>query len=303
MQDLNEHTVTEAVLQQMANTTDPRLKEIMESAVRHLHAFAREVSLTPAEWLTAIKFLTEVGQACTAYRQEFILLSDVIGLSALVNALHDKSAPDKGTTSSLLGPFYRQDAPTFELGQSIATSGDSGPELVLYGRVTDTSGKPIPNASVQVWQTDAQGLYDLQTDDPSNMDLRGCFRCDAEGRYHFRTVRPLGYSIPLDGPVGELIRAQKRHGCRPGHIHFLIGAEGYRELVTALYLAEDQYVDTDTVFGVSRSLVISPQEKNPESPVPDVPSARFDFSLGRAAAADGEGRVGADPSQIIAAAQ
>jgi len=303
MHDLDENTVTEAVLQQMANTPDARLKEIMESAVRHLHAFAREVSLTPAEWLTGIKVFTEIGQACTPYRQEFILLSDVLGLSAAVNALHDKRAGDKGTTSSLLGPFYRQNAPTYELGQSIATMGAaSGPEMVLYGRVTDTSGNPIPNALVQVWQTDSHGLYDLQTVDPSKMDLRGCFRCDAEGRYHFRTVHPLGYSIPMDGPVGALIQAQGRHGCRPGHIHFLIGAEGYRELVTALYLAGDQYVDSDTVFGVSQSLVISPRENDPDSPVPGVPSARYDFSLGRASA-EGDGRVGADPSQIVAAAQ
>ena len=301
MQDLDENTVTDAALTQMADTPEPRLKQIMEAAVRHLHAFAREVNLTPAEWTVGIKFLTEVGHACTPVRQEFILLSDITGLSALVNALHDKAAPEHGTKTSLLGPFFRQNAPELALGDTIIRT-INAPELVLYGRVTDTAGKPVPHATVDVWQTDETGLYDLQIDGGGEADMRGRFRCDAEGRYHFRTIRPLGYSIPMDGPVGRLVRRQNRHGFRPSHIHMLVAAPGHRELVTALYMADDEHIDSDTVFGVSRSLVVSPKSGDPDAPILGLASLRYDFTLGRAAGND-TGRVGADPSQIVAAAE
>src|SRR5579862_2512026 len=185
MRAINEITITDAALEQMASTPDPRLKEIMASLVRHLHAFAREVDLTPEEWLEGIRFLTAVGQKCTAHRQEFILLSDTLGLSALVNALHDKRGSESATKSSLLGPFYRQDAPMMKLGDSIISK-SPGTEVVFYGQVTDGEGKGIPNALVQVWEPDETGNYDLQKHDPSVMDLRGCFRADGEGRYYFR---------------------------------------------------------------------------------------------------------------------
>jgi hydroxyquinol 1,2-dioxygenase len=300
MRDLTTTSVTDAVLEQMKETSDPRLKQVMASLVRHMHDFARDVDLTPDEWLKAIGFLTKVGQTCTAARQEFILLSDVLGFSALVNLLHDKTAVEIGTESSLLGPFYQQNAPTFALGDSIATSA-TGPEIQLYGQVTDKAGKPLPNALIQVWQTDSNGEYDLQKFHGDQMDTRGNFRCDPDGRFHFRTILPLGYFIPMDGPVGALVQAQKRHGCRPAHIHFLISAEGYRELVTAIYLAEDQYIDSDVVFGVSSSLVVSPRENDPGAPIKGTPAIRYDFHLGRASS-DDTGRVGADPSQILAKA-
>jgi hydroxyquinol 1,2-dioxygenase len=301
MRDLNELSVTDAVLEQMAETPDKRLREVMASLVRHMHGFAREVNLTPQEWLQAISFLTKVGQACTPTRQEFILLSDVLGLSALVNLMHDKSAIEQGTQSSLLGPFYRQDAPSLALGDSIAAK-TPGAELLVYGRVTDRRGKPLPHASVQIWQTDEEGEYDLQKGKGEGMDMRGNFHCDATGRFHFRTVRPLGYLIPMEGPVGALVRMQHRHGFRPAHIHFLIGAQGYRELVTALYLADDEHIGSDTVFGVSNALVISPRQDDPEAPVKGIPAIRYDFRLGRASGNE-TGRVGADPSQIVAAVQ
>jgi hydroxyquinol 1,2-dioxygenase len=301
MQDLDENTVTEAALAQMANTSDPRLKEIMDAAVRHLHAFARDVHLTPDEWLKGIQFLTAVGQACTPFRQEFILLADVLGVSALVNAMHDTKARELGTQSSLLGPFYREGAPELPLGASIVAK-PSAPEIVLYGRVTDNAGKPLPGALVQVWQTSEHGLYDLQAENAAEvMDLRANFRSDAEGGYHFRTVRPLGYSIPMDGPVGEMVRAQHRHGFRPSHIHFLIGADGYRELVTALYFGDDEHIDSDTVFGVSGSLVVSAKD-DPASPIPGLQAVRYDFRLAHADAGD-TGRVGADPSKLMKAAE
>jgi protocatechuate 3,4-dioxygenase beta subunit len=298
MQDLDEFTATDAALAQMAATPDPRLKEIADAAVRHLHAFAREVNLTPAEWLTGIAFLTQVGKACTAVRQEFILLSDVLGLSAVVNALHDKKARELGTQSSLLGPFYREGAPELQLGDCILRN-PTAPLIVLYGQVTDNDGTPIPHATVQVWQTSEHGLYDLQASDHENMDMRANFRCDADGRYYFRTVRPLGYSIPMDGPVGAMVKAQNRHGFRPSHIHFLIGGEGHRELVTALYFGDDVNIDSDTVFGVSGSLVVNAVD-DPQSPVPGLKAVHYDFRLARAV--DGEtGRVGADPASLMAA--
>lgn len=298
MQDLDENTVTDAVLGQMAGTPDPRLKQIMEAAVRHLHAFAREVNLTPAEWLTGIRFLTAVGQACTPVRQEFILLSDVLGLSALVNALHDKAATETGTQSSLLGPFYRENAPEMPLGACIVYD-PKAPQIVIYGQVTDAHGAPLPGATVQVWQTNEDGLYDLQAGAGDMMNMRGNFRCDVQGRYHFRTVRPLGYSVPMDGPVGRLVHDQKRHGFRPSHIHFLIGASGCRELVTALYFGNDRNIGSDTVFGVSGSLVVNAAD-DPDSPVKGLQAVRYDFCLGRAHGTD-EGRVGADPSRMMPA--
>ncbi len=297
MRIIDENTITDAALDQMSSTPDPRFKEIMSSLVRHLHAFTREVDLTPEEWLEGIRFLTAVGQKCTEHRQEFILLSDTLGLSSLVNALHDKRGTEPATKSSLLGPFYRQDAPMMELGSSIISQ-DAGSEVVIHGYVRNAAGQGIPNALVQIWEPDETGNYDLQKHDPSVMDLRGCFHADSGGRYYLRGVCPTGYMIPMDGPVGDMIRAQKRHGYRPAHIHFVIGAPGYRELVTALYIAGDDHIDSDTVFGVSDSLITSVNENDPSSPFPNLPSIRYDFQLAKASAKDHSGRVGADPSQI-----
>ena len=297
MQAIDEYTITDAAIEQMATTKNQRFKEIMNAAVRHLHAFAREVDLTPDEWLEGIKFLTATGQACTEFRQEFILLSDTLGLSSLINSLHDRRAIEASTKSSLLGPFYRQDSPTFELGQTIAPK-MPGQEIGIYGCVVDAAGEGIPQASIEIWQPDENGYYDLQKHDPSEMELRGRFLADEDGRYHLRTIKPLGYMIPMDGPVGDMIRAQGRHGYRPAHIHFLIAAPGYREVITALYMAGDDHIESDTVFGVTDSLVADPKPNDPESPFGALPSIRFDFKL--AAMQDGSsGRVGADPSQII----
>jgi catechol 1,2-dioxygenase/hydroxyquinol 1,2-dioxygenase len=300
MRAINEHTITEAAIDQMSGTPNPRLKRVMESLVHHLHDWARDVDLTPEEWLEGIKFLTAVGHKCDAYRQEFILLSDTLGMSSLVNALHDRRATEKGTQTSLLGPFYRQDSPAMQLGDTIVKNPSNGKEVVLYGRVVDSHGNGIPGASVEIWQPDETGNYDLQQHDPSEMDLRGHFYTNSEGKYWMRTVAPLGYMIPMDGPVGDMIRAQKRHGYRPAHIHFLVGAPGYREVVTALYLSGDEHLDTDTVFGSAASLVVDVKDSDANSPIKNLPSIHFDFQLA-AAAKDGMGRVGADPSQITKA--
>ena len=300
MRDLDEHTVTDEALAQMANTPDPRFKEVMESAVRHLHAFARDIKLTPEEWLAGIKFLTAVGQACTPLRQEFILLADVLGLSALVSLLHDKKAAELGSQSSLLGPFFREGAPVMALGSQIVEK-PTAEEIVIYGRVTDNAGAPLAGALVQVWQTSERGLYDLQERNGESMDMRGNFLTDEQGRYYFRTVRPLGYSIPMDGPVGEMVKLQNRPGMRPSHIHCLIGADGYRELVTALYFGDDPHIDSDTVFGVSQSLVVEAKD-DPASPIPGLRAVHFDFRLAKAAPGE-SGRVGADPTKLMKAAE
>ena len=302
MRAIDEKTITDAVLEQMSSTPDPRMKQVMASLVRHLHAFAREVDLTPDEWLAGIRFLTEVGLKCTPFRQEFILLSDTLGVSSLVNALHDRRATESCTKSSLLGPFYRQDAPLMKLGESIVTK-SSAPQICVYGKVIDSTGKGIPNALVQVWEPDETGNYDLQKHDPPQMDLRGCFRTDSEGGYYFRAVCPLGYMIPMDGPVGDMIRAQRRHGYRPAHIHFLIGAPGYREVVTALYISGDDHTESDTVFGVTESLITTVKRNDFASPLPTLPSLHYDFQLATASHELLSGRVGADPSQITTKAR
>jgi hydroxyquinol 1,2-dioxygenase len=299
MRALTSLTITDAVLEQMASTPDARMKEVMEAAVRHLHAFAREVNLTPAEWIKGIEFMTKVGQTCTPARQEFILLSDTLGLSALVNIMHDKTKMEEATSASLLGPFFRENAPQFEAGAQIAKQAE-GAEVVLYGRVTNAEGRPLPNAQVTVWQTAADGRYDIQNG-IEEIDCRGIFRTDTDGNYLIRTVRPLGYFIPLDGPVGQVVMAQKRHGMRPAHIHFLISAPDYRELVTALYLAGDAHLEDDVVFGASADLVATVKEGDPACPIKGLASIHFDFSLARESEADQRaGRVGADPAAVTA---
>lgn len=294
-------TITTAMLAQLDNTRDPRLKQIMQAAVKHLHAFAREVKLTPSEWIKGIDFLTRTGQFCTPARQEVILLSDTLGLSTLVNTMHDKTAMEEATHSSLLGPFFREDPPKFKAGEQISRK-DASNEVVLWGKVTNARGQPLPNAIVSVWQTATDGRYDMQADE-NVMDCRGEFRTDANGNYLIRTVRPMFYSIPMDGPVGDMIRAQGRHGNRPAHIHFLIAAPGYREMVTALYIADDPHIMDDVVFGAHGDLVAAIVKDQPGCPVAGANSIKFDFALSVESEADKKsGRVGADPSKIGAAA-
>jgi hydroxyquinol 1,2-dioxygenase len=293
-------TITQAVIDQMSTTTDPRMKEVLASAVSHLHAWAREVKLTPGEWLKGIEIMTKIGQACTPERQEFILLSDTLGLSTLVNTLHDKTALEEATHTSLLGPFFRENAPRIDAGAQISKR-NAGEPIALWGRINDVSGQPIQHAQVSVWQTATDGRYDIQTD-PVAIDCRGIFTTDAKGNYLIATVKPKGYFIPMDGPVGAMIRAQQRHGMRPAHIHFLISAPGYRELVTALYMEGDEHLADDVVFGASADLVAHLKQNDPDCPMRGVPSIRFDFSLSKETDADKRGgRVGADPSQILAA--
>jgi protocatechuate 3,4-dioxygenase beta subunit len=275
MQELDQYSITDAVLEQMSSTKDPRLKHVMEVVIRHLHEIIREADIRPSELFAATQFLTQAGQISTPQRQEFLVLTAILGLESVVNILEDARGGERATPTSIFGPFYVADAPPMKLGESL--SHGKGTQIALYGTVRDSSGAPIPNASVEIWQTDEGGLYDVQRHE--DLDMRGCFRTDAKGRYYLKTVPPLGYSIPMDGPAGAITRAQHRHGMRPAHIHFRITAPGYRELITALYLRSDKYIESDSAFGVTESLVRDIVDHDPNSPFPELPALHFDIAM------------------------
>ncbi|MGW2524924.1 intradiol ring-cleavage dioxygenase [Streptomyces sp. NPDC001617] len=252
--DATETTVTDEAVNSLAGTADPRLRELLSGLIRHLHAFARETRLTQAEWERAIGFLTATGQTCTDTRQEFILLSDVLGLSMLVETINGDRAPG-ATESTVLGPFHMTESPVRELGADIDLVGGGEP-CVVSGRVLSRDGTPLPGAVVDVWQADGNGFYDVQRPDvqpPGNG--RGLFTADAEGRFWFRTCVPSPYPIPTDGPVGGLLKATGRHPYRPAHIHFIATAEGHVPVTTHIFVAGSDYLDSDAVFAVRPSLV------------------------------------------------
>ena len=250
--DFSEETATDAVLDSFAGTADPRLRQVLESFTRHLHGFVRDVEPTQAEWGAAIGFLTRVGHLSDDQRQEFILLSDVMGVSMLVDAINNRR-PIGATESTVLGPFHVVDSPERGLGDDIAEQHDAA-RCLVRGRVLDLEGRPIAGALVDVWQADDQGFYDVQKS-AQVPDLRGLFTTDESGRFWFRTIVPSHYPIPDDGPVGELLRATGRHPYRPAHIHFIAGAAGHNPVTTHLFVEGSPYLDDDTVFGVKESLV------------------------------------------------
>jgi len=252
--DASETAVTEEAVGSLGAGTDPRLRELLTGLIRHLHDFARETRLTQEEWERAIGFLTATGQTCTDTRQEFILLSDVLGLSMLVETLNADRGPG-ATESTVLGPFHMTESPVRELGVDIDLVG-SGEPCVVSGRVLSQDGTPLPGAVLDVWQADADGFYDVQQPDlqpPGNG--RGLFTADAAGRFWFRTCVPSPYPIPTDGPVGDLLRATGRHPYRPAHIHFIATAEGHAPVTTHIFVAGSDYLDSDAVFAVKSSLV------------------------------------------------
>jgi protocatechuate 3,4-dioxygenase beta subunit len=251
--DFSEDTATQAVVDSFASAEDVRLRQLLESCTRHLHGFVREVEPTQGEWEAAIAFLTEVGHSCDDQRQEFILLSDVMGVSMLVDAINNRK-PAGATESTVLGPFHVVESPVRELGDDIADGNDS-PRCLVRGQVLDLDGEPVAGAQVDVWQADAEGLYDIQKGNALDPDLRGLFTTDSEGRYWFTTVVPSHYPIPDDGPVGKLLRATGRHPYRPAHIHLITGAVGFSPVTTHLFIEGSPYLDDDTVFGVKQSLV------------------------------------------------
>lgn len=253
MRDFNEHTATAAVLERMSGAKDARLKEIMTSVVSHLHAVVREVEPTMDEWMTAIQFLTATGQMCDDKRQEFILLSDTLGVSMLVDAINNRK-PSGATESTVLGPFHVAGAPPKKMGDTISLD-DKGDPAYVSGRVVDQEGKPISGALLDVWQTSSDGFYDIQDPNQPEMNLRGLFTTGADGRFFFRTVKPSPYPIPTDGPVGKILLAMGRHPMRPAHIHFIVGAPGFEPVTTHMFVADDPYLDSDAVFGVKDSLI------------------------------------------------
>ncbi len=253
MRQLNEDTLTAEVVARLKKTKNPRLREIMASAVKHLHAFARDVHLTEEEWFEGIKFLTEVGRKCDGKRQEFILLSDVLGLSMMVVALNHKTAPG-ATEATVLGPFFAHGAPEFEYGADLREGATmKGEDVWVSGRVLSVDGKPIPGAALDIWQAKADGIYDLQTE--GEFELRGRVKANAGGEYAFASYKPKFYSIPVDGPVGELVRATGNHHMRPAHMHAIVSAPGYQQVITHVFVDGDPYLDGDAVFAVKNSLV------------------------------------------------
>jgi hydroxyquinol 1,2-dioxygenase len=288
VQDFSEASLTEAAVERCAGAKSARVRRIAESLIRHLHAFVREVELSEAEWRAGIELLTETGQRCDGLRQEFILLSDTLGVSMLVDAIAHRR-PDGATQSTVLGPFYVPGAPALPPGASIAHNPAAeerrGEPTFISGRVLAADGSPIAGATLDVWQTDAEGLYDVQRPEPGPPHMRGVFRTDVAGRFRFRTVKPLAYSIPDDGPVGRMLAALGRHPFRPAHVHVIARAPGFEPLTTHLFVEGDPFLDSDAVFGVKSSLVVAFHKHAPGvapdgTPVP-VPfyTCEYDFRL------------------------
>ncbi|KAK4055138.1 hypothetical protein OIV83_000418 [Microbotryomycetes sp. JL201] len=258
--DMSAESITENVHAINSLCKNQRLRFLMRHLVDHLHTFTREVGLTTEEWMTAIQFLTATGQICTDIRQEFILLSDVLGLSALVDTLNHPKPNQGASEATVLGPFHTEDAHDFANGDSIASEG-KGEYMYVKGRVTDMQGRPVANCMIETWETDDEGLYDTQYADRNGPDCRGKVYTDVDGYYAFRCVRPVPYPIPNDGPVGKLLTHLHRHVFRPAHLHFWFRPPSeYEELITAVYLKGDPYLQSDAVFGVKTSLVVDPIE-------------------------------------------
>lgn len=265
MRNIDEHNITEAVIRSLDGCDQPRLKEILASLVTHLHDFAREVRLTEAEWTEGIRFLTDTGHKCDDKRQEFILLSDVLGLSMLVVAMNQARSAG-ATEATVFGPFHVDDAPRLPQDSDIA-AGAPGEPLDVDVLVTSADGTPLAGAEVDVWQADEEGLYDVQrTELGASRRARAVMRTDADGRLRFRTIVPTAYPVPTDGPVGCMLVASGRHPWRPAHIHFMIRAEGHESLVTHLFRSGDPYLDSDVVFGVRQSLVVRMEPERKSQP-------------------------------------
>lgn len=243
------------VLDAHAHPTDERIGRIVRAAITHLHAFVEEVGLTRDEWFRGIEFLTAVGQMCDDQRQEFILLSDTLGVSMLVEMINQDGA-DGTTEPTVFGPFHVADAPLRAIGDSIVDDDDPGTPLTFEGTVRSLDGSPIAGAVVDVWQTASNGLYDVQDPEQTPMNLRGRFTTGDDGAYRFVSVRPVAYPIPGDGPVGELLRVSGRHNWRPAHTHVMVTAPGHKTVITHVFDAGSDYLDSDAVFGVRDSLVV-----------------------------------------------
>jgi catechol 1,2-dioxygenase len=249
-----EETSVEVVNSRMSSDVDLRFREIMAAIVKHLHAAVREIEPTHEEWLAAVRFLTDVGHMCTDWRQEFILLSDTLGVSMLVDAINHRR-PNSATENTILGPFYVPNAPHYELGTNICLDGKGEP-LLIRGRVIDTAGNPVAGATIDVWQANEEGFYDVQQKGfQPDFNLRGVFTADCDGRYWFQSVKPKYYQIPSDGPVGRMLDALGRHPYRSAHVHFIVTASGFDPVITHVFTPDCEYLCEDAVFGVKESLI------------------------------------------------
>jgi hydroxyquinol 1,2-dioxygenase len=288
--NLADEQLTEAVIQSFADTPNPRTREVLQSLVRHLHAFAADVQLSEEEWAAGIDFLTRTGQKCSDKRQEFILLSDVLGLSMTTIGINHRK-PSGATESTVFGPFFVEGSPAFQNGDDIA-NGAPGQPCYVEGVVRSVSGEPLPGAHMEIWQADEDGLYDVQYQDLDQARGRGHLSADEEGRYWFWTVFPEAYPIPEDGPVGELLAATRRSAMRPAHIHFRVSAPGHETVTTHVFDEQDKYLDTDAVFGVKSSLLGTFERHEPgaapDGRTLDVPwySMSYDFVLASASHGD-----------------
>lgn len=275
---LTEENSEEAVIARLKDCQDPRFRQVMEAAIRHLHGFVKEVEPSQAEWEAAIAFLTATGQISDDKRQEFILLSDTLGISMLVDAINHRR-PSGATETTVLGPFHVQGAPKLEMGTNLCQDGKG--ETCLYsGTVKDLDGKPVEGAVLDIWSDNAEGFYDVQQPDQQpEMNMRGRLTTGADGRFHFTSIRPVSYPIPTDGPVGKMLQHMGRHPYRPGHIHFILSAPGHQTTVTHLFDREDERLDDDCVFGVKESLIV---DFRPDESGAAKWRADFDFVLAAA---------------------
>ena len=284
MQLVTEDNITDLAVESWATAKDPRLAEILTSLVRHLHGFAREVRLTEAEWMAAIQWLNRTGQISDEKRQEFILASDVLGLSMLVVQMNHRLDPD-ATPNTVLGPFHIDGSPPLPFGADMS-DGVAGTPLFVHGTVRDLSGAPVGGALLDVWQADGDGMYEAQLP-VDEARLRAKYTAREDGSYCVRTVAPLGYAIPMDGPVGELVGATQISHFRPAHVHFLIDVPGYEPLITHLFQEGAEYLDSDVVFGTKEELVVAFEQREagptPDGGAIDGPwlSAEYDFVLQR----------------------
>lgn len=254
MRDINQFTITEAVKKSFDTQDGSRFKLLLDTFIDHLHNYVRETNLNHEEWMAILNFLYDCGKISTPERHEFILLSDVLGLSALVDMINTRGGATEGSN---LGPFYLQNAPDKALGADLAGERD-GVSILCRGMVRDTLGHPLANAVVDTWQADGSGTYPIQEEDQDKYDLRGVFRTDEAGRYYYTTVLPKPYTVPYDGPVGDLLRAGNRHAWRTAHLHYIVGAQGMRSITTEIFFDNTDYLDNDAVFGVRRSLIAKP---------------------------------------------
>ena len=283
MQLVTEDNITDLAVERWATAKDPRLAELMTAFVRHLHDFAREVRLTEAEWMAAMQWLTATGQISNEKREEFILASDVLGLSMLVVQMNHRLDP-QATPATVLGPFHIDGSPEFDYAGDMS-DGLPGTPLYLHGTVRDLAGNPVAGGVLDVWQADTDGAYEVQIPDVDEARLRAKYTTREDGSYCIRTIAPLGYTIPMDGPVGDLIGRTEISHFRPAHIHFLINVPGYEPLITHLFREGSQYLDSDVVFGTKQELVVRFDEREagptPDGGTSEVPwvEARYDFVL------------------------